>query len=29
MVEKWKDKKFICLVEKKNEGIENEIDINL
>ena len=27
--EKWKDGKLICLVENKNEGIENEVGINL
>ena len=25
----WNNEKFIYLVEKKNEGIENEVDINL
>ena len=25
---KWKDEKLICLVKKKNEMIENEVDIN-
>ena len=28
-VDDMKNEKFICLVEKKNEGIENEVDINL
>ena len=27
-MKKWKDEKFICLVEKKNEKIEIEVDIN-
>ena len=29
MMEKWRYWKFICLVEKKNESMENEVDINL
>ena len=28
-MEKWKDKKLIYLIEKKNEMIENEVGINL
>ena len=28
-MEKWRDGKLICLVEKKNEMMENEIGINL
>ena len=28
-MEKWKNRKFIGLVEKKNKRIENEIGINL
>ena len=28
-MEKWKDRKLICLVEKKNERMKNEVDINL
>ena len=28
-MEKWKDEKFIYLIEKKNEMIENEVSINL
>ena len=28
-MEKWKDEKFIYLIEKKNEMIENEVGINL
>ena len=28
-IEKLKDKKFICLVEKKSEMIENKVNINL
>ena len=28
-MEKWRDGKFICLVEKKNERMENEVGINL
>ena len=28
-MEKWKDEKLICLVEKKNERIINKIGINL
>ena len=26
-MEKWKDEKFICLVEKKNERMKNKISI--
>ena len=26
-MEKWRDKKLICLVEKKNERMENEVGI--
>ena len=28
-MEKWKDKKLIYLIEKKNEMIKNEVGINL
>ena len=28
-MEKWRDEKLICLVEKKNENMENEVGINL
>ena len=28
-MEKWKDEKFIYLIEKKTEMIENEVGINL
>ena len=28
-VEKWRDEKRFCLVEKRNEIIENEVCINL
>ena len=28
-IEKWRDGKFICLVEKKNEKMKIEISINL
>ena len=28
-VKKWKNEKLICLIEKKNERIENEVSINL
>ena len=28
-IEKWKDEKLFCLVEKKSERIENKIDIKL
>ena len=28
-MEKWRDEKLICLVEKKIENMENEIGINL
>ena len=28
-MKKWKDEKFIYLIEKKNEMIENEVGINL
>lgn len=28
IMEKWKDRKIICLVEKNNEMMEIEIDIN-
>ena len=28
-MDKWRDKRLICLVERKNEMMENEVDINL
>ena len=28
-MEKWIDENFICLVEKKNERMKNEVGINL
>ena len=28
-MEKWRDRKFICFVEKKSKEIENEVGINL
>ena len=28
-MENWRDEKLICLVEKKNKRMENEVDINL
>ena len=28
-MEKWRDEKLICLVEKKIENMENEVGINL
>lgn len=28
-MEKWRNEKLLCLVEKKNEKMENEVGINL